>query len=189
MVRPVNNSVDCFHAYQLGYQQALDDFGVAQLLEKLSKFSNCNFQQQSLSPQHKELESLAALLIQLMSANLKGSAIARYLHAMRQGDAAVLSSLPAIDFQLPPFAKLPTYRSVPLFWLGEMASWKRLPDNVKADFGVVIGRFYLPAAHRGFQWGWKYLILLDKNSPSAAWTVADSAWEEDLQPLFQEEAK
>jgi hypothetical protein len=53
---------------------------------------------------------------------------------------------------------------------------------------VVIGRFYLPAPHRGLQWSWKYLILLDKDSPSAAWVAADTAWENDLEPTEQEEA-
>lgn len=32
-------------------------------------------------------------------------------------------------------------------------------------------------------WTWCYLIWLDKLSPSSPWTVADTAWENDLEPL------
>ena len=35
-------------------------------------------------------------------------------------------------------------------------------------------------------WTWCYLIWLSQDSRSAAWTVADVAWEEDLEPLEME---
>jgi hypothetical protein len=59
-----------------------------------------------------------------------------------------------------------------------------LGGNTKriADWGVAIGRFYSFAPHH-CAWTWCYLIWLDKLSPSYAWTVADTAWEDDLEPL------
>jgi hypothetical protein len=44
------------------------------------------------------------------------------------------------------------------------------------------GRFYSFAPHHG-AWTWCYLIWLDKLSPSSPCTVADTAWENDLEPL------
>lgn len=43
-----------------------------------------------------------------------------------------------------------------------------------------IGRFYSFAPHH-CDWMWCYLIWLDKLSPSSPWTVADIAWENDLE--------
>ncbi|WP_446404432.1 hypothetical protein [Coleofasciculus sp. C1-SOL-03] len=51
-----------------------------------------------------------------------------------------------------------------------------------ADWGVVMGRFYA-YGRQGWQWGWQYVVWLDEASPSSVGTVADTAWEEDLQPL------
>lgn len=188
MVKPLRNSADWVHAYQEGYEQALDDFGVAQLLLSLRNVSTSDFEQQWLSGHKQELECLAAMLIQWLSANLQESLITDYLKAIRQEDAAVISSWRGID-SLPRAIALPAQKSLPLFWLGDCLSWKPLGTQAKTDFGVVVGYLYLPAAHRAFQWSWKYLILLDKDSPSSAWTVVDAAWEEDLQPVAEEDAK
>ena len=71
----------------------------------------------------------------------------------------------------------------PRFNDGEKLRWITQED--KTDWGVALGRFYNYAPHRR-RWMWCYLIWLDKNSPSAAWILADTAWEEDLQPLDAE---
>lgn len=68
---------------------------------------------------------------------------------------------------------------------GDGAKLRFLAEDDKTDWGVVLGRFYNYAPHRR-RWMWCYLIWLDKNSPSAAWIVADMAWEEDLEPLEQD---
>ena len=172
--------------YQKGYQQALDDFGIPQLLEKLSDFSDSDFDSQRLRVQERELNSLAAMLVQQLTVALKGSLIAGYLNALRHGDGDVLSSLPLVDLQLFQAVELPKEMSPPLFWCGDRLRWKPLSGSAETDFGVAIGRFYLPAPHRGKAWTWKYLILLDRASPSWAWTVADTAWEDDLEPLAEE---
>jgi hypothetical protein len=57
---------------------------------------------------------------------------------------------------------------------------------VETDFGTVIGCFYLPAPHRRHQWVWKYLIVLDKDSPSSAIVATDTAWEDELEPREKE---
>jgi hypothetical protein len=71
----------------------------------------------------------------------------------------------------------------PRFCEGEKICW--IPQGEKTDWGVVLGRFYNYAPHQK-NWMWCYLIWLDKNSPSSAWIFADTAWEEDLQPLDKE---
>jgi hypothetical protein len=63
---------------------------------------------------------------------------------------------------------------------GDKLRWIAEGDNT--DWGVAIGRFYSFAPHL-CAWTWCYLIWLDKLSLSAAITVADIAWENDLEPL------
>ena len=77
-----------------------------------------------------------------------------------------------------PNVKLPRYKD------GQSVRW--IGENEPSDWGIVIGRFFNNAPHLK-EWSWCYLIWLDKNSPSAAWIVADTAWEDDLK-LFEEEA-
>jgi len=77
-----------------------------------------------------------------------------------------------------PNVMLPRYKD------GQLVCW--IEENESSDWGIVIGRFFNNAPHLK-RWSWCYLIWLDKNSPSAAWIVADTAWEDDLK-LFEEEA-
>jgi len=72
----------------------------------------------------------------------------------------------------------------PRYKEGQSVRW--IGENEPSDWGIVIGRFYNYASHLK-EWSWCYLIWLDKNSLSAAWIVADTAWEDDLK-LFEEEA-
>jgi hypothetical protein len=68
----------------------------------------------------------------------------------------------------------------PRYLEGEKLRW--IPQDENTDWGVVLGRFYNYAPHRR-RWMWCYLLWLDKSSHSASWILADTAWEEDLQPL------
>lgn len=154
------------------YQQALDDFGISKLLEKLSAFSS----------EEGELTAIAAWLIEQLTANLQANWVVGYLRAMQQEDTEGISELPLLEVPSLRGSALPTDFPMPRFECGASLCWKSLAGMVETDFGTVIGRFYLPAPHRGFQWRWKYLMLLDKDSPSAAIVAADTAWEEDLQP-------
>jgi hypothetical protein len=79
-------------------------------------------------------------------------------------------------------ADFPDGTAMPKFLYGDRLQWIPLSDKDETDRGIVIGRFYAFASHR-YQWGWKYLILLDPESLSAQFCVADTCWEEHLEPL------
>lgn len=168
--------------YQKGYQQALEDFGITQLLTRLRTHCDADFDAAWMNLTQSELESLAAIPIRDLTANLNGKAIAGYLNAIRQGSADIPPSLVHRTFP-PPSIELPAnFPNVqtPRYLEGDKLRW--IPDGDKTDWGVAIGRFYSFAPHR-CAWAWCYLIWLDKLSPSAAITVADTAWEDDLEPV------
>jgi hypothetical protein len=70
MVRPGSDESE----YSRGYQQALDDFGVTQLLSRIRCYSDDDFDATGARMTQPELESLAVFLILRVGANLKGSA-------------------------------------------------------------------------------------------------------------------
>ncbi|HEY9299085.1 MAG TPA: hypothetical protein VIQ31_22560 [Phormidium sp.] len=70
-----------------------------------------------------------------------------------------------------PNVKTPDYSE------GKTVRW--FSASEKSDWGIILGRFYAYAPHL-CRWSWKYVVLLDKNSPSSEWCVADVAWENDL---------
>ena len=185
MVRPVREKAGSFDVYQQGYQQALDDFAIANLLTQLQNHSNADFNTAWMNPTQPELENLAAILIRHLTANLNGKAIAGYLNALRQGSANIPGSLVHLVFP-PPSHDLPTnFPKVgsPRYLYGDKLRW--ICEDDKTDWGVVIGRFYSFAPHH-CAWTWCYLIWLDKLSPSANRVVADIAWEDDLEPVEEE---
>ncbi len=162
------------------YQQALDDFGIVRLLQKLIVIA-------PESLEMEERESLAALLIEQLTSCLDRALIAQYLNFIDAGDGNVISDQIAIELQSVAIASarplncLPPKESASGFQIGDRVQWKPLSD-CSTDWGTVIGRFYTYARHR-LQWGWKYVVWLDDNSPSSVWTAADTAWEDDLQPM------
>ncbi|MFP5275168.1 hypothetical protein [Coleofasciculus sp.] len=173
MIKPIG--------YQEGYQQALQDFGISDLLGKLSTFLEKMNETQWQQIQEDEPDSIAALLIEQLTSSLQESLISAYLNAIRQGDSRGISDLPLVDSILPQASQKLTNFNIPQFEYGEPLRWKPLEGLVETDFGVVIGRFIKPAPHQGFQWNWKYLILLDKDSLSSTIVAADTAWEDDLE--------
>lgn len=99
-------------------------------------------------------------------------------------------NLPLISLdEPPPFVRLPADfpdgAETPRFLYGDHLKWKPLSDTDNTDTGVIIGRFYAFAHHRN-QWTWKYLIFLDPNAYSRRFCTADTAWEEDLEPIDEE---
>jgi hypothetical protein len=185
MVRPVREKAGSSDVYQEGYQQALDDFAIANLLTQLQNHSNADFNTAWMNPTQPELESLAAILIQQSTANLNGKAFADYINAMRQCRANIPPALvhlavPPPSLDLP--ANFPNVET-PRYLYGDKLRW--ICEDDKTDWGVVIGRFYSFAPHH-CAWTWCYLIWLDKNSPSATRIVADIAWENDLEPVDEE---
>jgi hypothetical protein len=81
------------------YQEALDDFGITDLLEKLSHFKDANFEAQWLHLEPEELDSLAAILIQQLTNSLNGKLISGYLNTIRHGNSDVFSSQLASNFR------------------------------------------------------------------------------------------
>lgn len=168
-------------AHRHTYQQALDNFGVTELMSKLRSYADEEFNAALMNLEEQELESLAALLIQRLTSSLNGKLIASYLNAIRHGDSHVIFDptnweIPSPSMDLPdnfPDSVTPRYEE------GDRVRWRNLGNMT--DWGIAIGRFYAYAQHR-CQWAICYLIELDRNSPSAAWCAADTAWEEDLEP-------
>jgi hypothetical protein len=65
------------------------------------------------------------------------------------------------------------------FQVGDRVCWQPCPTQ---DFGTITGLEYAPTFLPGV-WRWKYTIWLDLGSPSRAWTLRDTAWEGDLEPI------
>src|SRR5919199_541652 len=163
------------------YQQALDDFGVTELMSHIRNYADENFNAALMNLEEQELESLAAILIQRLINNLKGKLIASYLNAIRHGDSHVIFDPTNLEIP-PPLLDLPDQFPngvTPRYQEGDRVRWQTLSNTT--DWGIVIGRFYAYARHR-CQWAVCYLVRLDRNSASAAWIAADTAWEEDLEP-------
>jgi hypothetical protein len=70
MVRPESDESE----YTRGYQQALDDFSVTQLLSRIRCYSDDDFDADRAQLTQQELESFAVFLILRVGANLNGSA-------------------------------------------------------------------------------------------------------------------
>jgi hypothetical protein len=161
------------------YQQALDDFSITKLLETLSNFKDADFDAHSLHLEPEELDSLVAILIQQLTNSLNGKLVSSYLNAHRHGNADVFSR--PITLEFPQSASLPSdfpnSAPKPRFEFGVMVV---IVSPGGSESGIVIGRFYSYAPHRCC-WMWRYILWLDSASSSAAWVVAATVWEEDLQ--------
>jgi hypothetical protein len=77
--------------FSRGYQQALDDFGISQLLSCIRNYCDADFDAQRVQLQEKELKSLAGHLIEQLAANLTGSLIASYLDILRKASAQIIA--------------------------------------------------------------------------------------------------
>jgi hypothetical protein len=167
-------------------QQADDDFGITELLAKLKNYSDADFDSTWMQLQQQEIETLAAILISALTHSINGKLIAAYLHLIRHNHQDIAPGLinlkyPDASIELP--ANFSDVAKTPRFLYGDRLRW--LSNESDTDWGIVIGRFYSFASHR-CAWSWCYLIWLSKDCPSAAWTSADIAWEEDLEPMSEE---
>ena len=175
MVKSAGTFDKCQSKALTRYQQALVDFNIIILLQKL-------ILEAPIHLEVEERESLAARLIELLAASLDSSLIAQCLNPMHPTDGGTISDLIAIELNTIPSSIILSedllYNSLSVYSIGDKVQWKPLPDPT--DWGIVIGRFYAYAHHR-CQWGSKYVIWLDQDSPSAAWIAVDTAWEEDLE--------
>ena len=87
MIKPVRDGKE----YNRGYQQALNDFGIMQLLSGIRSYSDEDFDADRARMTQPELESCAVFLILRVGANLNGSAIARYLNTLRKANSPVIA--------------------------------------------------------------------------------------------------
>jgi hypothetical protein len=183
MIKPTGCQSDSLCAYQ----QVLDDFGITELLNRLRNFSDTNFNAAYVKLEEQELENLAVILIRELANNLQGKLIADYLNLMRQDRKSNLSGLVHLKFPSPSIELPANFSNVqtPRFLYSDKLRW--ISVNGDSDFGTVIGRFYSFAPH-SCEWQWSYLIWLDKNSLSSVWIIADTAFEEDLEPVEEEES-
>ncbi len=175
---------------KVAYHQALHDFALTDLLAQLQSFSNPEFDSQPISEPESEL--IAALLVEHLANSLNSQLVAAYLKAIRQGNQEVIPEPIGMEYpectDLP--ANFPTTASSPRFIYGDYLRMCPVPidgqTEIETDTGRCIGRYYAYAPHH-CQWMWKYVIWLDKDSLSAAWCVATTTWEDELQPVTQEE--
>jgi len=168
------------------YQQALEDFCLTDLLDQLSNFSDADFKAFQMNLMPEELSWLGAILIQQLTNSLNGKHISGCLNAIRHGEEDVLPTPINLEVQPSPVvlpSRFPNGET-PRYTDGTRLKWI-LPNSRTTDWGRTIGRFYAYASHRCC-WSWKYVILLDSKSPSAAWVMADTAWEEDLEQIVDE---
>ncbi len=156
--------------YHCGYQQALNDFSIQELKAKLSSLNPGRYVEEP------DQDSLVAFLIQQLTNSLNSKLLDNYWKALESGyDEVLLSEIQLPEKQLPINFK---ETALPCYPDGEILRWIQASGGV--DWGIAIGRFYAYAPHL-CRWSWKYIILLDSHSPSAAWVIADTAWEEDLE--------
>lgn len=173
------------------YQQALHDFALTDLLVQLQNFSSPEFNNQPITEPESEL--IAALLVEHIANSLNSQLVAAYLKAIRQDNREILPE--PISLQYPDSTELPAdfpdAAPSPHFIYGDCLRFRPVPIDgeaeTEADFGRCIGRYFAYAPHR-CQWMWKYVVWLDKNSLSASWCVATTAWEDDLCSISQEES-
>lgn len=163
MLKPVCYKTDEHRSYL----QALDDFGITQLLAKLSDYG-----------EQQEQETLAAVLISHLTQSIDAELMVNYLSAIAKNHQDLFLEFinQKLSVDLPD--DFPDTAKTPRFLYGDRLRWL----DSDTDWGIVIGRFYNFAPHLCC-WSWCYLIWLSKDSLSAAWTSADIAWEEDLEPL------
>lgn len=163
------------------------DIDVTPLLENIPKIASASGK--VLHPD--EINALATLIIRQLSQNLNREIITNFIDNLRFGND--VADLPRIDLDVSLLHNtlpedFPDGATTPSFLYGDRLKWRPLPEEYETDTGVVIGRFYTYAANRR-QWTWKYLILLDKESYSAQFCIADTAWEHHLEAVTVTQSK
>jgi hypothetical protein len=173
------------------YKQALDDFALTDLLAQLQKISSADFDSQPITQPESEL--IAALLVKQLAKNLDSQLVTAYFKAIRQGNQEVIPE--PIGLEYPESTDLPVgfpadTRS-PCFTYGDRLRLCPVTidgeEETETDTGRCIGSYYAYAPHQCC-WMWKYVIWLDKDSVSASWCVATTAWEDELEPVSQRES-
>jgi hypothetical protein len=184
----INTNVE-YSSNTATYQQTLEDFAISSLLRALTSFSP---DLDSTRMTKEEAEVIAARLVEQLALSLTGELLATYLKAIRHSHQEVLPE--PLTLQYPQSTELPDnfpeaipsprYREGEILHLRPVA----VEGETKAllDIGTCIGRYYAYAPHG--RWMWKYVVWLHKDSLSASWCQATTAWEEHLCQVTTEEA-
>jgi hypothetical protein len=170
------------HSYKCSedYQQALCEFGIAELLTILSYFRDPDFDAAKIQLKEQEREHLATLLIQQLCHSLNGKLLSESLTLLKGSQEALPNLTLKLTAVLPTLPEhFPAQTSAPRFRDGAAVHWLPLPNCSQTDSGIVIGHCFAYAPHR-HQWGWQYLVWLKSAAGSI---LVDAAWEEDLEPL------
>jgi hypothetical protein len=175
---------------KVAYEQALHDFALTDLFTHLQNCFSPEFDSQHITEPESEL--IAALLIKQLAKTLDSHLVAAYLKAIRQGNQEVIPEPIGMEYpectDLP--ANFPTTAPAPRFIYGNRLRLCPVPLDgqieSETDTGRCIGHYYAYAPHQ-CRWMWKYVIWLDKDSLSASWCIATTAWEDELEPVSQEE--
>lgn len=111
--------------YQAGYQQALTDFALTDLLHHLQTYSDRHFNATWVALKPQEAEAIAALLIQSLTATLNGNLLANYLAAIRHSRPDTSPALASLELP-PPYTDFPTHFpdvEMPRFLYGDRLCW------------------------------------------------------------------
>lgn len=122
--------------YARGYQQALNDSGVTQLLSNISNYSDADFDATRARITQQELESLAVFAILRVGANLKGIKIVRYFNTLRKANSPIVADRPAIELNSNPISKTPEK-----FHEGDRNSWAIVRILPNAQY-YTVARFF-----------------------------------------------
>ena len=199
-MKPLLSQFDTCHTAETTDQQALEDFGITQLLFHLKHYSDIDFDASQMHLTDAEVNAIAKLFIQQLTQSLNGKLIAGALNTLRHGeeieskDVACYVSTFSVgaglvtseekrnnNHQTRPYIQFNTQDSTlnrfptPRYTEGDRVQWK----TANPDWGVILGRFS-EYNHHHRQWMVYYLIQLAPDSPSAGWVTTDTASEADL---------
>ncbi len=163
-------------AYDTGYSQALSDYAIANVLKAV----------QEAHPTISQAESslIAALVIEQLPKAVNSNLVSRYLHAIHNAQQQDVFTAP-ITLEYPQSVNLPNCSNLPLLVYNNGVKVRLTPVNGATEWGTLIGAYLAYACHRCC-WMYRYVLWLDKDSPSAAWLKATCVWEDDIEGYLGE---
>lgn len=102
--------------------------------------------------------------------------VSQYLHAI--GDRN-LFAVP-ITLEYPQSTEFPNLLNLPVPRYAIGVKVRLAPVLGAAEWGTLIGFYWGYAPHR-CQWMYRYIIYLDRDSPSAAWIQSTFTWENEIE--------
>jgi len=153
-------------SYSQGYQQALADYCIKELLEYLNQFEDEDFSSAFSHLTRQESSLIAALFIQQLTQNsINGKLLTAYLSTIRQSSSDNLSSDIALAFPQSPELPADFIHGEPTvsqqYSFGEKVSL--VPVGGASESGTVVG-YYFGYAWSQCRWCWHYVIWLSKSS-------------------------